>query len=305
MTARVPPAARGRSLCLLAIFLLASPVRGWCGQRDSTAAGSTTDSSLAVREAGVSPVRLAIVGGVYLGGVAAIHIYQRDAWWKGRRGPFHVEEDLVYAKNIDKVGHFYGARIFTFTLGKSLEWAGLQEDHALIYGAVGATLFQTYVEVEDGFALDWGFDRVDFLADLLGAWYPVAQHHVPALRNFDVKLSYLPKTPSGAGAFPGQRKTALDDYEGQTFWLSVRLGQMLPEDVWPRWLNLSAGFAVRNNLTPQRYLAVLLAPDLDLKSIIPASTPFLRTLGEALDFIHLPLPAVQISPGVIWYGLYF
>jgi hypothetical protein len=305
MTVRVALALRGRSLFLLSMLglLLSTPDRELHGMLADAGSAAQQDSAASGQSEGVYPGRLAVVGGVYLAGVTAIHLYQQDAWWRGRRGPFHVEEDLVYAKNIDKVGHFYGAQVFTFTLGKSLEWANVPESDALIFGAVGATLFQTYIEIEDGFALDWGFDRVDFLADLLGAWYPVAQHEIPVLRNFDVKMSYSPKSPAGAGAFPGQRKTAFDDYEGQTFWFCARMGQMI--DPWPRWLNISVGVAVRNNLTPQRYLAVFLAPDLDLKSIVPRTTPFLRTLGEALDFIHMPLPAVQISPGVIWYGVYF
>jgi hypothetical protein len=305
MTVLVPPALRGRSLFLLSMLslLLSAPGRDLHGMLADAGSATQPDTAASGQSVGVSPGRIVVVGGVYLAGVTAIHLYQQDAWWRGRRGPFHVEEDLVYAKNIDKVGHFYGAQVFTFTLGKSLEWANVPESDALIYGAVGSTLFQTYIEIEDGFALDWGFDRVDFLADLLGAWYPVAQHEIPVLRNFDVKMSYWPKTPAGAGAFPGQRKTVFDDYEGQTFWFCARMGQMI--DPWPRWLNISVGVAVRDNLTPDRYVAVFLAPDLDMKSIIPRSTPFLRTIGEALDFIHMPLPAIQIAPGVIWYGLYF
>jgi hypothetical protein len=50
---------------------------------------------------------------------------------------------------------------------------------------------------------------------------------------------------------------------------------------------------------------VLLSLDYDMTKIIPSSTPFLRTLGEALNFLHFPAPAVQISPRAIWYGIYF
>jgi hypothetical protein len=42
-----------------------------------------------------------------------------------------------------------------------------------------------------------------------------------------------------------------------------------------------------------------------MTKIIPSDTWFLKTLGEALNFIHFPAPAVQVSPNTIWYGLYF
>ena len=274
----------------------------------SESATMARDSIAGQLEQHVSMSRLVVVAGGCVTGVVLIHTYQQNAWWKGARGQFHVQEDLNYACNVDKIGHFYGAGILTYTLSKSLQWANVGERDALLYGAVGSTLFQTYVEIEDGFARDWGFDRVDFLADILGAWYPVAQYHVPFLRNFSLKASYSPKTPSGAGAFPGQQKTIFDDYEGQTFWLSLKIKNLLPGDassLWPGFLCLGVGCAVRDNLTPNRHLVWLLAPDLDMTEIIPPTTPFLKTLGEILNFIHLPMPAVQIAPGVVWYGLYF
>jgi len=256
----------------------------------------------------VNGTRLAIVGGTVAAGMVAIHIYQHNAWWRGARGPFHVEEDLRYAKNIDKLGHLYAANLLTFGLSRSLRWTNVGEEPALVWGAVGSTLFETYIEVEDGFAVHWGFDRVDFAADVFGAWYPVAQHAWPFLRNFNFRFSYLPKTPGSEGPFPGQTHTVFDDYEGQTIWLTLTMKNLLPSswaEVWPSPLCLSFGLAVRNNLSADRYLTLLIAPDLDLTKIFPADSEFLQSLGAVLNFIHFPLPAVRVSPNVVWYGLYF
>jgi hypothetical protein len=257
---------------------------------------------------GLSPVRLAVVGGVTAGTVAAIHIYQQNAWWKGHRSSFHFREDLVYACNVDKLGHLYAASTLTFCFGKSLSWAGLSESSGLLWGAVGSSLFQTYVEIEDGFSEYWGFDRVDFAGDLVGAWYPYFQYRFPVLKNFQFRFSYLPKNAGEASAIPGQTKTILDDYEGQTIWLTVTPGGLLPDSWggwWPRFLALALGVSVRNNVSPDRHLVWYIAPDLDMKHIIPQDTPFLRLLSEALNFIHFPMPAVQVAPGMVWYGLYF
>jgi hypothetical protein len=196
----------------------------------------------------------------------------------------------------------------TFVFSKSLEWASFTEGSALTWGAVASTLFQTYIEVEDGFSKYWGFDRVDFAADVLGSWYPVLQHHVPALQDFNFRFSYIPKNPGAPGAIPGQTHTIFDDYEGQTLWLTLTARHLLPRGIasyWPDFLCLSVGVAVRDNLSPNRYLVWYLSPDLDMTRIIPRDTWFLQTLGQALNFIHYPMPAVRISPGVIWYGLYF
>jgi hypothetical protein len=118
----------------------------------------------------------------------------------------------------------------------------------------------------------------------------------------------LPKSPGSQGPFPGQTHTIFDDYEGQTIWLTVSVKNLLPSSwarMWPSPLCLSFGLAVRDNLSPNRYLAFLIAPDLDLTKLFPADSGFLQSLGELLNFIHMPLPAVRIAPNVIWYGLYF
>jgi hypothetical protein len=256
----------------------------------------------------VDGTRLAIVGGTVAAGVTAIHLYQQNAWWKNNRTSFHVREELVYARNIDKLGHFYGSAFMTTLFSHSLRWAHVPVGESLTWGAVGSTLFQTYIEIEDGFSVHWGFDRVDFAANLLGAWYPVAQHHVPALRNFDMRFSYYPKNPGEPGPIPGQTKTVFDDYEGQTLWLTAKMENLLPDGLrsaWPDFLCLSVGVAVRDNLSPHRYLAWYIAPDLDMTKILPAGSGFLATLAELLNYVHFPMPAVRFAPNALWYGIYF
>ena len=272
----------------------------------STSAGEPaipeTDSS------GINTTRLAIFGGTVSAGITAVHLYQQNAWWKTARTRFHFEEDLVYACNIDKIGHLYGANVLTFVFSKGLEWSNFTESNALLWGAIGSTLFQTYIEIEDGFSAYWGFDRVDFASDVVGAWYPVLQHHVPFFKDFSFRFSYLPKNPGSPGAIKGQIHTVFDDYEGQTLWLTLTMKHILPESVaayWPDFLCLSLGVAVRDNLSSNRYLVWYLSPDLDMTKIIPQDTKFLKTLSEAMNFIHIPMPAVRFAPGVVWYGIYF
>ncbi|HUL43040.1 MAG TPA: hypothetical protein VLY03_01650 [Bacteroidota bacterium] len=277
----------------------------WCAPDsvDTSAGQSPGDQQ-------VDKGRLALVGGTLVLSMVTIHIYQQNGWWKDNRAPFHFQEDLVYGLNVDKFGHFYGATLMEFAVSKCLEWANVSEESALYFGSGGALLFQTYVEVEDGFSA-WGFDRVDFASDLAGSLWPIARYHFPVLRNIDMKLSYHPSSllgePGGTG-FKGQKHLMIDDYEGQTIWFSVKVGQLLPESfrkIWPEFLGVSLGYGVRNVAGVNPHRVYFLAPDLDVTKIIPPSTSFLKTLGQALNFIHLPLPAVQFLPGSVWYGLYF
>ncbi len=258
----------------------------------------------------IHPVRFGIVTGTAAAAIVAVHIYQANGWWKDNRTPFHFQEDLTYGRSVDKYGHFFGTSVATFLLRKSFRWSGLSEEAALYWGAGGALAYQTYIEVEDGFH-KWGFDRVDFASNVAGAAWPIAQYHSPFLRNFDFKFSYLPSSAlnSGEGAgFQGQQHTVFDDYGGQTLWLSLKMKNLLPRSVdhlWPEFLCVSVGYAVRDVFKPEPHSAILLALDLDMTKVIPDDTPFLKLLGEALNFIKFPMPAVQLTPKTIWYGIYF
>ena len=291
---------KGLIVCVLSIILV-SPLRA---QVDSVAVGSSAETSK------VSPARVAIIGGTLIGSMVAIHIYQANGWWKDNRTSFHFREDLKYGLWVDKIGHFYGATAQAFVFRKSFQWANLSEEKALWWGSGAAALFQTYVEMEDGFST-WGFDRVDFTFDMAGAAWPVAQYYAPFLQNFDFKFSYHPSPELHGGGgigFKGQKHIIFDDYEGQTLWLSARVKNLLPARVslyWPEFLCVAVGYGARKVVSPDAHPVVFLALDFDFTKIIPDDTSFLKTLGEALNFIHFPAPAVRISPSAVWYGFYF
>ena len=263
-----------------------------------------------IRDTSINTGRFYAVCGGLAAAITTIHFYQQSGWWKDNRTPFHFQEDLLYGLNVDKIGHFFGAYFLQYAFSRSFEWANLPEKKMLWYGAAGALLFQTYVEVEDGFSA-WGFDRVDFASDVAGAAWPVARSYAPFLQNFDLKFSYHPSdllgNPGGSG-FKGQKHLMIDDYEGQTFWLSLKVHNLLPDEAkpyWPEFLCLAGGYGARDVAGPHPYRVYFLTVDLDMKKIIPPSTPFLKTLGEVLNFIHLPLPALKWYPETTWYGFYF
>jgi hypothetical protein len=290
-------------------------------QADSTFTTETKSSSVAVQNPGAHSLiaadtmkvdggRFAVVSGTLVAAMAAVQIYQSNGWWKDNRRSFHFQEDLKYGLSVDKVGHFYGAAVLTFITSKAFRWTNLSESGALWWGAGSSLAFQTFLEIEDGFSA-WGFDRVDFACDVAGAFWPVAQYHAPLLRSFDFKFSYRPSPLLNSGAavgFRGQQHIIFDDYEGQTIWLGLKVKNLLPgkaAEVWPSFLGIAVGYGARGVASDSPYSIVVLGLDLDMTKIIPDDTPFLKTLGEALNYIRFPLPAVRVSPNVIWYGIYF
>lgn len=289
---------RGFSAASLCLALLAQPVRAQEG-------GAAPDSG-----GGPDRTKLIIVGSVMAGAMVGIHLYQESGWWKHNRAPFHFREDLTYGRSVDKIGHFYGTSLWAWSLAGVLRWAEVPERQAVYLGAGGALLFQTFVEVEDGFSA-WGFDRVDFLANLGGALWPIARHHSAAARAVDLKLSYRPSSlldQSSGGGFVGQKHLVMDDYEGQTYWLSASPEALLPGAAgrwWPGFLRVAVGYGVRGVSGPVPYSVVYLGLDYDPRRIIPRTSSFLVTLGEVLNFIRFPAPAIRISPGTVLYGLYY
>lgn len=250
--------------------------------------------------------RLGIVTGSVMGVAAAVHIYQYNSWWKNYRRPFHFQEDLIYSRSVDKVGHFWGAAFSSFVLTRSYEWTGLSKPASMWIGAVGGSIFQLFVEFQDGFS-QWGFDRVDAAADIAGGFYPLLQHYVPELNSLNIKASYYPRQLGKIGNIPGQKHALIDDYEGQTFWLTFDTSTLLPEDLdFLKYFGLAVGYSVRDlHDNSKQYGILLIALDYNLKKIIPQKSEFLKALSEGLNYFKFPSPAIQISPKVIMFGLYF
>lgn len=255
--------------------------------------------------------RATIVGGVLGATVVGLHIYQRNAWWQDQRTSFHFQDDPDYALNVDKAGHFYGGAFGSFLGQKSLEWSGASRETAVWGGFAMGALFELYVEFEDGFARDWGFSPGDAYADVIGAAWPVVQYYVPAASHLQPKFSYFPSKAFRDGIHKGN---AIDDYEGQTYWMGIHVHGLLPrawQSYWPEWLGLAVGVSVRNmphfdqEHTTSTERNLILALDYDMTKIIPGDSWLLNALKEALNYIHFPAPAIRISPNYVAYGLYF
>ena len=253
----------------------------------------------------VSPWRLAVVTGGVAGGAGAIYAWERARWWDGDLVPFHFDDHLDYAANMDKAAHVYATDVQALGATRALEWAGVQREHAALGGAVAAWLMQLQVEWHDAFYPQWGFDRYDVAANTLGAGWFYARERVPALRRFSVRWGYVPRTANPALWFN-------EDYQHHTYWVSGRVADLLPEParaLWPGALALSAGVAVADWDPADPYdtghAELYLSVDLDYDALLPQRTLLGRTVADVLNRLHLPAPAVRLAPEPRFYLVFW
>ena len=254
------------------------------------------------------PWRLVLMGSGMTIGWLGMHIYYTHTWWKDKVHYFKFAEDPWYARGVDKVSHIYTAAVITEGSGYLYEWTGIRPMNALVYGAITATAYETYIEMYDGISPIWGFDWGDVAANTVGALYPIAQRLAPFLDNFNLKWSFKP-----AWIIKKTKSTPdlLDDYTSMTFWLSINPKGLLPKSLakyYPSFISIALGVSLKNAShelsTTYEYRELYLALDYDITKL-PGDSDFLKKLKKVLNYYHFPSPAVRISPSGIWYGIYF
>lgn len=279
---------------------------------DFTYAGArryTMDGSLPYEDSHLKALPTAIVGGVYLGAFIWLHNEQANAWWANQRGAFHIQDDWEYALQVDKAGHFYGGYMASYLLSEGFLTTGMSWDAATVWGSVAGLLYQSYVEVEDGFARDWGFSPSDMVSNTLGAGFFVAQRYVPFLQNFTPKWQYIPSDWLGKNTIQ-HSTTFIDDYNGSTFWLSANVHNLLPPaaaSYWPRWLNLAFGYNVYGVGLPDardRERRYVIGLDYNLVELLPDGPGLWNWFRQGLNMIKLPAPALVIGNTTKFHLLY-
>ena len=138
----------------------------------------------------ISNLRLVAAIAGLAGAVTALHIYQYNSWWSNQRVAFHVIEDPSYQANFDKVGHLFGAYYSSHFFDEAFQWTGMGSAQSTTFGALCGAIWEYYVEIEDGFARDWGFSRGDAKSDLIGATFYLLRNRVPFLHDFNFKWFY-------------------------------------------------------------------------------------------------------------------
>ena len=263
--------------------------------------------------------RLYLVSGFTGLAMTGIYIAHIKPWWSGEKQGFRVKFDWVnnYWLEVDKFGHFYANIQATRATASLFRYAGVDRRKSLWIGATNSLLLYTAFELTDAGFADWGFSVPDYVANVLGAGYPLLQEYWPVLGHFQFKISYFPsryyqneRYATTPGFFDYMAyEYPVGDYDGMTFWLSADADWMLPAPLkpyWPDWLNLALGYGARD--LPQgnmelKYRTWYLGLDYNLEKL-PGDTPFLKSLKSVLNAIHFPAPAIRIGEnGQVFYLL--
>jgi uncharacterized protein YfiM (DUF2279 family) len=249
-------------------------------------------------------------------------LYQ--VWYKPYpRSSFHYFNDNNEWLQMDKIGHGYSAWLEGYYGMKLMQWAGLSQRKAAIYGGTWGLLMQTPVEVMDGFSSEWGFSWGDMAANLSGSILLAGQELLFRDQILQARFSFWPskyakQNPALLGSSLPQE--FIKDYNGQTYWLSTGLYRFAPGRNIPKWLNIAFGMGAegmlrgtyKDQINDLRFSGIerkrqfLFSLDLDMNKI-PTHSKLLKTLLSIAAVLKTPAPAIEVDSRGEWhfYWLYF
>ncbi len=266
------------------------------------------------------------------------------AWYrKNRQTSFHTFNDNREWNQMDKVGHVYTAYLQGVLCFKGAKWIGMDKTSAIWTGAICGSLFQSTIEVMDGFTEKWGFSWTDIGANFVGIGIYAVQQSFWDEQRIQLKVSSYSKNYNAQpiesfntpGVFSSRLKRANDlygssfperflkDYNAQTYWASINVHSFLNKSSkWPKWLNLAIGYGSENmyggftneweeedalfRISDKRIRQFYLSFDVDLTKI-ETDSYFLKSIFSILNIFKYPSPALEINSNgeVIFHFLRF
>lgn len=235
-----------------------------------------------------------------------------EIWYKkSLRSKFHFFNDNSQWVQMDKIGHLYTSYQFSHVGIKALEWTGVPHKKAIVFGSLAGIIYQTPIEILDGYQKDFGASWGDAIANTLGSGLVLSQYLLWNEIRIQPKFSYHNSKfakirPDVLGNKFHER--LLKDYNGQTYWLSANINSFLKQgNGFPKWLNVAVGYSGNNMVygrteenaqngfghhRRQYYLSF----DLDL-SRIETKSKFLKTTFRIFNNIKVPFPSLEFSNG--------
>lgn len=277
--------------------------------------------------------RTRIVATANIVGYSAAMIALHQAWYKDYpQGKFHFYNDIKEWKQMDKIGHVYSAYAESKASMELWRWTGISRKKRIWLGGMSGAMYQTAIEILDGFSTEWGFSWGDFAANVAGSGMLVAQELAWDEQRVQMKWSFHRKNYNDP--MLNRRSTELfgsseperflKDYNGQTYWLSTTLKPFFPNSNIPAWLQVSVGTGVEglfggyeniatdktgnitfNRTDIDRRRQWYLAPDVDLTKI-KTNKKGIKVALQILNIFKFPTPSVEYSRGKFsWNWLHF
>ena len=266
----------------------------------------------------INKKRLGIVLGTGASLYAGASIGLYALWYKQfDKTSFHWFDDSRGWMQIDKAGHIHSAYFESMLSINSFKWAGVESKKAALYGAGIGMLYQSTIEVFDGFSEKWGASYTDLLANTIGCALAFGQELRWKEQRIMIKYAFHPVSyddpmlQSRSESLFGDKwyELFLKDYNGQSYWLSVNLSSFLPECKFPKWLNIAYGYSAENMFGGEqnkwidnevlvtrydvpRYRQHFLSLDLDFTKI-KTNSKILRSFLGILNIYKMPFAAIS------------
>jgi len=251
---------------------------------------------------------------LYLGTIYGLS----KSWYKNPLTNFRVKDDTYEWLQMDKMGHVYTSYQIARHTAEIYKKTGISKKQMMIYGAISGVIFQTPIEILDGFSPEYGFSPGDMIANLTGSTIYLGQialwDEVRIQPKFSFHFTGLAKErPNLLGSKPTERW--LKDYNGQTYWYSSSPKSFFKGSGWPAWLCFSIGYGIQDMVSSEKsksiemgfrpYRQYYLSMDIDLTKIKTRSK-FVRTIAFLANSLKIPAPALQFSKkGIDFKPLYF
>ena len=266
----------------------------------------------------INTTRLYSVLGTMLAIDLIAYNMQRIVWRQNRITGFHSINwwiDVHGYQRMDKIGHFQDAYFVSDLTSKAYRWCGISGESSIWYGALTGWAWMLEIEISDGLFADWGFSWLDLSSNTIGSGFFLLQHYFPeALGGIHPKFSYHVSPAWREKKYVKDPRAFIEDYEGMTFWLAVNPYHYFP-DSWkksyPKWLaplGVAVGYGAADIASFPQYGKPIwyFSLALDLRQIpIGDDSGFFKFLKSEFNFLKFPLPTVRVTPGEVWYGLYF
>ena len=281
----------------------------------TSAHGSEPADSTSINKKRLNTVLIG-TGAAYGAGLVVLS----ETWYREQgTTSFHFFNDNAQWNQVDKVGHFYSAYQLS-RLGKQLFlWTNMSEKKSAIWGSVMSQALMIPLEINDGFAVEYGFSWGDIAANLLGSGFFLAQelswHQQMIKAKFSFhRTAYAELRPEVLGN--GFFEELIKDYNGHTYWFSFDIYAITQKSTkFPSWLNIALGYGAEgmvyarehenNQNGYESYRQYYVGIDFDL-SHIKTRSKFIKSVLFFADMIKLPAPALEFNKkGLHYHWLYF
>ena len=252
-----------------------------------------------------------LVEGAILSGAMS---YLKYEWYSDKkRVPFHFYNDFKGWNQIDKFGHFYASYLESNVGYSLMKKFNFSEKQSLIFGGSQGFILETPIEFFDAYYEGWGFSITDMVANALGSSFFIIQQRIFGEQLLRPKLSFSRSIyAKDANGYLGKNNFLSQfvyDYNGYTYWFSFSPSKIFKIKKIPEWINLSLGYGANgmigefSNISTyngknipyhERYRQYYLSLDIDF-SKIKSKSKVLKKIFNALSYIKIPLPTIEIS----------